>query len=519
MSIPLGAAEHSSEAIAELKLDRRPAVIDIGSNNVRLAVYQREGAHTLRTVSESRHSLELQRTVRVGNPLPEHAEFELTRLISDFGALARGAGATSIRAVATSALRQLSNPAELLGRVTNSSGVPVELIDGRYEATLAFRGAVSSLPVNSGFVFDLGGGSIELIEFQNRIEQRSWSLPFGALAVTDNYLLNDPPFRTEIRQLSERLTTALSKLWIPQLRGTDVLVGTGGTSRTLARADRRTKNYPLKRLHGYRLSSRALLGMANQLVRLGTAQRGQVPGVSSGRASSIAGGAVVIATLVKYLGAEETIISGHGLREGLVQRSTVGRLPDPKKLRADSIQALSSRYGIWDPDRHRATQKILALLREQLSDRVSPRNAEIVDYAAMLMNAGTSINFYKNAVNSSFLIESAQLDGFSHRDIAVLTSLLGHVDRGSVDVDIYRPLLESEDRPFLQRQLALLTTTREIQRRMPGGICPDDLKIRAASGVLEIHSDHLKHWDFQIAEKWMQREFGVTLATSSGARS
>ncbi|MBA3691729.1 MAG: Ppx/GppA family phosphatase, partial [Actinobacteria bacterium] len=148
--------------------DERPfAVVDIGSNSGRMIVFRlKEGGH-LDVLEDARAPLRLARALRETGVLGEDAIERTLEALRDFRAVAEGAGATSITAVATSAVRDAADGDELLARAV-AIGIPLHVIEGDAEARLGFLGAVHDLPVTSGLTMDVGGGSTELSLFHDR---------------------------------------------------------------------------------------------------------------------------------------------------------------------------------------------------------------------------------------------------------------------------------------------------------------------------------------------------------------
>src|SRR5207302_9664325 len=110
------------------------------------------------------------------------------RILHGFLAVAETSGAERTVAVATAAVREAANGDELIQRTRRELGIPVDIADGDEEARFGFLGAVHGLPVQDGIVLDVGGGSLQLIHFRERRLERSWSLPLGALRLSDRFL-------------------------------------------------------------------------------------------------------------------------------------------------------------------------------------------------------------------------------------------------------------------------------------------------------------------------------------------
>ena len=211
--------------------------------------------------------------------------------LRDFRAIALGAGATSILAVATSAVREAANGTTLVERARRELGMRVVIIDGEREATFAFLGAVHGLPVDHGLLFDLGGGSLEVSQFRDRKLVGTWTLPLGALRLSDRFLGDsDRPSPRAVRRLRDHVTKTLRKAGIPRLGRDEQLIGTGGTVRNLAKMEARTRRDPLPHVHGFVLEISDVRSLVQRTASLGKSARGAIPGLNRDRADSIAGG-------------------------------------------------------------------------------------------------------------------------------------------------------------------------------------------------------------------------------------
>ena len=189
--------------------DRSIAVIDVGSNSGRIVVIRIGRPGHIEILANGRAPLRLARDLRQGNRIAPETIERTAAALRDFRAIAESAGAGTLIAVATSAVRESENAGEFQARVEAESGVSVRVISGDEEALYTFLGAVHGLPVDRGAVADLGGGSLELTEFEERRALRSWTLPLGSLRLSDRFLKSDPPAREEIEELTGYAHTTL----------------------------------------------------------------------------------------------------------------------------------------------------------------------------------------------------------------------------------------------------------------------------------------------------------------------
>ena len=184
------------------------AVIDLGSNSARIAVLRLDASGQLDIIADARTSLQLARHLDSRGRLEASAVTQAIAAVRDFRAVAAAAGAERTVAVATAAIRTATNRDSVLAKLEADTGLTIKVIDGEEEARFAFLGAVHGLPIDTGFLIDVGGGSFELAYFERRRALRWWTFELGALVTTDRFLHSDPPRPSEIADLRDQIPDA-----------------------------------------------------------------------------------------------------------------------------------------------------------------------------------------------------------------------------------------------------------------------------------------------------------------------
>jgi exopolyphosphatase/guanosine-5'-triphosphate,3'-diphosphate pyrophosphatase len=449
-------------------VDERLAVIDIGSNSGRVVVVEPTPEGHLGIVADARLPLRLARDVAQSGKLGAGAIERTLESFRDFLAVARGAGAARVVAVATAAVRVASDKRELVERIHRETGVEVDVIDGGEEASYAFLGAISGLPAEHGFLLDVGGGSTEISRFRDRVLTRSWTLSLGALALSDRFLASDPAAEIEMDQLREHVGKSLRREDLPPLEPDEVLIGTGGTVRNLARIDERRHRYPVPHLHGYVLSKDRLGEELMLLAGRRRSKRRTTPGLNADRADSIVGGAVVVEQIMRALGATEVMISGQGLREGLAL-SVLGCCADPARVkRRASVDALCARFASWNPERADRRRECVRILLGALAPDAATEACEMIEHASFALDVGRSIDYYERHQHAASVVLASDLAGFSHAQLAFVAAVMRQA-AGERTSKAYRPVLDREQREAVSRAGAVLTLADEVERRTPPG--------------------------------------------------
>ncbi len=291
-------------------------------------------------------------------------------------------------ALGTAALREATDTRGLFMRARAEAGIAVEILDAAAEARAGFLGAVYGLPVRHGLVFDIGGGSLQITHFRNRKLRRTWSLPLGALRLSDRFLSSDPPGAGQIRKLRAHVHGALGRAGVPVLGEDEVLVATGGTVRNLAKLDARRWEYPIPRLHGYVVTRPHLREITALLAGCKSRARAALPGLNLDRAESIVGGSIVTECILDVCEGTRFVVAGQGLREGIVlDRCGIG-IPSPQR----SVPAPSRHSSRTSRPTTRAAPSAGGIsplaLYKSLEPHAEPILKEMLTHAAELLDIG-----------------------------------------------------------------------------------------------------------------------------------
>jgi exopolyphosphatase/guanosine-5'-triphosphate,3'-diphosphate pyrophosphatase len=482
------------------------AVIDIGSNSGRVTVMQIHPNGHLDVLEDSRAPLRLAREIAQSGRIGTAAMDRTLLALRDFRAVALGAGAASILTVATSAAREAKNGDELVERARRELGLRVVVIDGIREATFAFLGAVHGLPVDNGLLFDLGGGSLEVSRFRARKLHETWTLPLGALRVSDRFLHSNPPTATELRRLRAHVAKTMRKAGIPTLLDDELLIGTGGTIRNLAKMQARLRRDPLSHIHGYILTRADVRALARRTAALAQAARGALPGLSRDRADSIAGGFVTIQAAMDFVGAKHIQASGQGLREGIAL-ATLGTGPPPARaVRDASIAALMRRFTTYNRDVARRRTRIAERLLDILEPDSAPEVRETLRYVCTSVDVGRSVDYFDRFRSAAMILAAADLQGFTPRAVALVFATLMQADNEANHLRTLRAALLEQDGQIVRKLAILLRLADEIERRCVPGL-PLAVRFHLSDAALSLDSEVLGAWRPRTLAERFERAF------------
>jgi exopolyphosphatase/guanosine-5'-triphosphate,3'-diphosphate pyrophosphatase len=291
---------------------RRSAVIDIGSNSVRLVVY--EGPpRAPATIFNEKVAAGLGRGLAVdGRIAPEDAERGLLAL-RRYALLAQQMDVSDLQCVATAAVRDALNGPEFIQRARDG-GLEIRLLSGQEEAEASAYGVIAAIPEAHGIAVDLGGGSLELAEISNGKVGRRNSFPLGVLRLPPLRTKGQPHFERTIRRMLRE------KGWPDDLAGSHLYL-VGGSWRALSRLDIDLTKNPLAVLDQHHLHRSALGRLLRASKRMPVEKLMAISGMAANRAAAVPDAASLLSALVNIIGSDEMTVSSSGLREGLLYQA------------------------------------------------------------------------------------------------------------------------------------------------------------------------------------------------------
>ncbi len=312
-------------------------IVDIGSNSVRLVIY--DGARRSPTAFFNEKILcGLGRGLTTTGRMSEASIGRALVALMRFREMADQIGATKVYAIATAAAREAKNGPDFIRNAKKALKVPIRVLSGREEARLAAMGVLSGHPGANGIIGDLGGGSLELTVMRNGEMAEGITLPLGPLRLMD--MSEGSPEKSR-----EIIEEAFGKLDFLDGLEDQEFFAVGGTWRNLARLHMAQIDYPLSVLHNYRIPFRQACDIGHLVSGLSAASLRDVHAISANRAETLPYGAMVFEQLLKRTKVREVVISAYGVREGLVfsKLKVKTREKDPLLSAAWDLARLRSR--------------------------------------------------------------------------------------------------------------------------------------------------------------------------------
>lgn len=287
----------------------RCAVVDLGSNSVRLVVF--EGATRNPTpIFNEKAVLGLGRGLNASGKLNEEGLEQALMVMDRYGAIARAMGAEPFEVLCTAAVRDASNGPDFVQALrARLPGVPILTLPGETEADFAAAGLLCGIPTADGMLADIGGGSLEMVKLNAGARGRAATLKLGVIRLAER--AGGDPVRA--RALCEADLAGLP--WLTEGTGRDLYL-VGGAWRALARIHLLQTGYPLNMVHHYTIEREEARDLTGVIAAASRRALERMPGVPRRRIEDLPFAAVVLRRLLRATGARRVVFSANGLREG-----------------------------------------------------------------------------------------------------------------------------------------------------------------------------------------------------------
>jgi len=475
-------------------LAKRVAVIDIGSNSVRMVVYEKTSRYAFHLLHEEKSR------VRISEHAYQHAgnlqETPMQRTIDalgDFITISNSFHVKKILCVATSALRDAPNKKDFLKKVKDKLKLTIKVIDGEKEAYFGAIACANLLPpLESALSIDIGGGSTEFTLINNKDISNIISLNIGTVRLKELYFDNN--------DMEGAITYIDSQLKSLKVLNATTLVGIGGTFRAISNAIMKLDTYALEKLHAYEYTSERF---KNFLANVLDADENELNNlnIKNNRFDVIKPGVLILLRVINMLNIQSIMTSGVGVREGVyladLLRSSNDRFPHNFNTSVKYIIDSHIQEKTFSNNLNLLSKKLFDLTQEYLGLDTMYRYE--LSLAAKLYPAGSSVHFYSKNKHTYYLIQSALEYGFTHKSITLIATLAKYAKNrlpAQCHLEKYKELLPQET--TTNALSYLLSLTIALLSHKPRNI---DFDMIFKDGVLEIKSSSSLYLSKDAVEK------------------
>lgn len=313
------------------------SIIDIGSNTIKLVIYEVRKDNSFIGVRQESTKVKLGESLAYSDSLNEQSMLKSIDVLLQYRDIARLEATNKVLCVGTSAVREARNGQYFIDQVLKKTGFRIRVLNGEEEAYYSYLGASMMTCIPNGLFFDLGGGSLELVYSEDFNVKKAEALPLGALRLSRTFANEDGSFsKKNCDNMTQRILDTLPTKKNYGIGIDTLLVGAGGTLRALGRYDQKHSGFPFEKIHNYRLTLNTMDCLRKDLSFLKPSEISSRRSIDSTRVETVVAGIHVIHSIMKRFDFEEVIISGYGIREGIL----ASFIQNPNTLENHNIESL-----------------------------------------------------------------------------------------------------------------------------------------------------------------------------------
>lgn len=397
---------------------KRVAVIDIGSNSIRMVIYEKTSRFAFHLLYESKSKVRLSEDIYKNNGKLQEKPMQRTiDALGDFLNISKSFNVRKTLCVATSALRDAPNKKDFLFKVKSKLKLNIKVIDGKREAYLGAIACANLLPKqDNALSIDIGGGSTELSLIDSNNVSNPLSLDLGTVRLKELYFDNE-----DINSAIEHIDSQLALL---EDINPNVLIGIGGTFRAVSSAIMHTQEYPLNKIHAYECSPQEFINYVDMILKANEEKLNEL-GIKRNRFDIIKPGVLILQRLLKKLSFSKIITSGVGVREGVyladLLRNSKDKLPHNYNTSVRYLIDASINNTNFSSNLSKVSKQLFDLSYQHLG--LDAKYRYELSIASKLYPSGSNIHFFSQNRHTYYLIKSALEYGFTHSQIMLIATL------------------------------------------------------------------------------------------------
>jgi exopolyphosphatase/guanosine-5'-triphosphate,3'-diphosphate pyrophosphatase len=470
-------------ALGRLPLGKPVAVIDIGSNSVRLVVYE-GNSRSPTPIFNEKVLCGLGREVSTKGKLNPEAVASAMAALKRFRALCDVIEVGEVKVIATAAVREAKDGTNFIRDAEKICRAPLDVLTGKREACLAALGVIASIHEPDGVAGDLGGGSLELIEVRGNDVGIGQTLPFGGLALAD-------AAAHSIKKAGKLVSAALESEPILKSLAGRTFYAVGGTWRAFARLHMRQTGYPLHVMHGYSISAKEAIEFAELVQRVDPETLDHIESVAKPRRELLPYGALVLGEVLRIGKPKRVVISALGVREGLLFEALdeATRLQDPLIAAANDLNMLRSRSPLHGQELIGWTDVFM----DSTGIEETPEEKRLRHAACLLADIGWRAHPEYRGEQSLNIISHAAFVGIDHPGRAFLALAVFYRHAGMGDDEPSPHVRELASTRILDRARVLGAALRVaylVSASMPDVLPKAPLKVERGKLVLRLEGKH-----------------------------
>jgi exopolyphosphatase/guanosine-5'-triphosphate,3'-diphosphate pyrophosphatase len=425
-------------------LREKYGIIDIGSNTMRLVIYEQSKNGRIKEVENIKSVARLRKYLNEKDILNNEGKDVLLKTLLMFQDITQYHKISEVKCVATATIRQAVNQEEIIQLVAEKTDFTLQVLSGYEEAFYGFLAVVNSMPIQEGVTIDIGGGSTEVTYFKNREMIHFHSFPFGVLSLKQDFISSNIPTDEEMKELTQFLQKQFRSLnWLVEKQVP--IIALGGSARNVAQIHQSLVNYPILGIHQYEMNYEEIDFIKKHLSGLLYDQILRIEGLSKDRADIILPAIEVFKELYSIVNAKSFSLSNKGLRDGIFMEEFI--LNGEKLL----LNVLDKSFSDLEKDYEVNINHVnhIKVLVNQLVGQINLHNlnqiksGDIVDLnlAARVYNIGQYIDEESSSQHTFYLLSNRTIEGLSHKNRIKIALIASYKNKNSFKQYV-KPFLE-----------------------------------------------------------------------------
>lgn len=444
---------------------KKIGIIDIGSNSIRLVIFKVTPAKNFYVIEDVKESVRLGEGVnKTGKLKPKKMDLAFHTL-QIFKGICDRHETDEILAFATAAVRNASNSHELLESVEENLMMKIKVFSGEDEAYHSLMGAVNSLDVEEGLLIDMGGASTELVWFKDREIHRWESLNFGSVTLAQLTNVRGRLSKASEENLRSHIKEEYGRLsWLKEL-GDIPLIGVGGTIRNMAKVHSIMCEYPLNILHGYGLKDGDAYELFDYIKVKNYEQKLELPGLSKSRADIFTGAMCAVVELLEHTSIERIIISGCGIREGVLYKKLHEYGKHVNDVFETSLLDTMEHFNLSKENGERVYNLFTKIFDSMKPlHKIKEVEEKVIRIASYMGRVGVGVNYYDHPLHSFYMIINSGLKGVKHRELLMGALIVSQQDKFNDLSRNYHAILGGNDIRVMKKLSVMLRISKIFNR-------------------------------------------------------
>lgn len=471
----------------------RLGVIYIGTNSVKLVLSEIDDKGHFHIIDELTSTVRLCYDLIDGDKIIEEKIDETITTLKSFKSLCSISGVKNIITVATEIFRLAKNNDYFLNRIKQELDLDVKVLSTEEEVYYNYLGVTNSIYFDNSLLVSICGSVTHFVWIADNVIKESVSIPIGAVNLSYSFNLQDRINNDDLTMAKCFIDSTLAEYsWLNEDNFDSIIVA-GGTVRAVAKIDRFRKRYPFEITHNYIMNDYDIHDVYNLVKSKDLKLRTKVEGLSYDRADIIVGGALILQKIIDLVHNTKIIVSGRGLREGILFEYIAKNYRPIGDILDYSINSVLENLNINKSHAdhvYSITSKLFECLKPL--HRLTNDYDHIVKTACMLHDCGISIDYYNHHRHSFYIILNSYINGLTHRELLLSAAIAASHRNNSYHLPMVQfcGLVNKIDINIIERLGVLLKIAEGLDRSLEGAvenleitITEDDVTIALTSSL------------------------------------